>query len=165
MSDRQCLYHPKDDSRKRHSCRINRSGDGQHMAEDCMVRSTTNRCVLTDKRRVSRAAKKMQSSVVKKTVSRAAKKLATVVKSQTTKQKNLLLKQEIQLAYDKAVEEAHVKVEQARLRLRKAFGVRKNDPDTPEIRTQLNNMRDKERVEIYKQYKDDIKYFTDIYTI
>ena len=160
MSDRQCLYHPKDESRKRHSCRINRSDDGRHMAEDCMVRSTTNRCVLTDKRRVSRAAKKTQNPVV----SRAAKKTATLAKSQATKQKNLLLKQEIELAYDKSVEEARVKVEQTRLRLRKAFGVRKNDQDTPEIRRQLNDMRDNERVAIYKQYKDEMKDFSSLYT-
>ena len=160
MSDRQCLYHPKDESRKRHSCRINRSGDGRNMVEDCMVRSTTNRCVLTDKRRVSRAAKKTQNPVA----SRAAKKLATLAKSQATKQKNLLLKQEIELAYDKAVEEAHVKVEQVRLRLRKAFGVRKNDQDTPEIRKRINDMKDEVLVSIYNQYKDEMKDFSSLYT-
>jgi hypothetical protein len=160
MSDRQCLYHPKDESRKRHSCRINRSGDGRNMVEDCMVRSTTKRCVLTDKRRVSRVAKKTQNPVV----SRAAKKSATLAKSQATKQKNLLLKQEIELAYDKSVEEARVKVEQTRLRLRKAFGVRKNDQDTPEIRRQINDMKDEVRVSIYKQYKDEMKDFSSLYT-
>lgn len=160
MSDRQCLYHPKDESCKRHSCRINRSGDGRNMVEDCMVRSTTNRCVLTDKRRVSRAVRKTQNPVV----SRAAKKTATLAKSQVTKQKNLLLKQEIELAYNKSVDEARVKLEQVRLRLRKTFGVRKNDADTPEIRRQLNDMRDNERIAIYKQYKDAMKDFSSLYT-
>jgi hypothetical protein len=130
------------------------------MVEDCMVRSTTKRCVLTDKRRVSRVAKKTQNPVV----SRAAKKSATLAKSQATKQKNLLLKQEIELAYDKSVDEARVKLEQARLRLRKAFGVRKNDADTPEIRRQLNDMKDEVRVSIYKQYKDEMKDFSSLYT-
>lgn len=160
MSDRQCLYYPKDESRKRHSCRINRSDDGRHMAEDCMVRSTTNRCILTDKRRVSRAAKKTQNPVV----SRAAKKLSTLAKSQATKQKNLLREQEVKLAYDNSVEEAAVKIEQTRLRLRKAFGVRKNDQDTPEIRRRINDMKDEVRVSIYNQYKDEMKDFSSLYT-
>jgi hypothetical protein len=157
MTDRQCIYHPKDVSRKRQSRRINRSGDGQNMVEDCMVRSTTNRCVLTDKRRVSRAAKKTEKH--------AAKKSAKREQAQSKRDAVKLREQEIKLSYDKAVEEAHVKVEQVRLRLRKAFGVRKNEPDTPEIIRQLNDMRDVERVAIYKQFKDDVKYFTDIYTI
>ena len=162
MSDRQCLYHPKDSSRKRHSCRINRSGDGRNMAEDCMVRSTTNRCVLTDKRRVSRAAKKTQKP---STVSRSAKNSVKREQSQAKRDAAKLREQEVKLAYDKSVEEARAKLEQARLRLRKAFGVRKNDPDTPEIRRQLNDMRDNERVAIYKQYKDEMKDFTNINTI
>jgi hypothetical protein len=153
MSDRQCLYHPKDENKKRQSCRINRSGDGQHMAEDCMVRSKTNRCVLTDKRRVSR--------IVKKSV----KKLATLAKSQATKQKNLLREQEVKLAYDKVVDETRVKMEQARLRLRKALGVRKNDQDTPEIRRQINDMKDKERVSIYRQFENEMNDFSSLYTI
>lgn len=161
MSDRQCIYHPKDDSRKRQSCRINRSGDGQHMAEDCMVRSKTNRCVLTDKRRVSRVAKKTSNPVV----SRASKKLTTLVKSQATKQKNLLREQEVKLAYDKVVDETRVKMEQARLRLRKALGVRKNDQDTPAIRRQINDMKDKERVSIYRQFENEMKDFSSLYTI
>ena len=161
MSDRQCLYHPKDASRKRHSCRINRSGDGRHMAEDCMVRSKTNRCVLTDKRRVSRAVKKTSNPVV----SRAAKKLATLAKSQATKQQNLLREQEIKIAYDKDVDEVRVKMEQARLRLRKALGVRKNDPDTPAIHRQMNDMKDKARVDIYRKYENKMKDFSSLYTI
>jgi hypothetical protein len=122
------------------------------MAEDCMVRSKTNRCVLTDKNRKSRITKK------------SVKKLATLVKSQATKQQNLLLKQEIELAYDNSVEEARVKVEQARLRLRKALGIRKNETDTPEIRRQINDMKDNIRVSIYKQYSDKMKDFSSLYT-
>lgn len=161
MADRQCLYHPKDASRKRHSCRINRSGDGRHMAEDCMVRSTTNRCVLTEQRRVSRVAKKSQKPSV---VSRSAKKLEKREKSQAKRDAVRLRAQEVKLSYDNSVEEARVKVEQARLRLRKAFGVRKNDQDTPEIRKQLNDMRDSQRVAIYNQYKDEMKDFSSLYS-
>jgi hypothetical protein len=161
MTDRQCLYHPKDVSRKRHSCRINRSGDGRHMAEDCMVRSTTNRCVLTDKRRVSRVVKKSQKPSA---VSRSAKKLEKREQSQAKRDAVKLRDQEVKLAYDNSVEEARVKMEQARLRLRKAFGVRKNDPDTSEIRNQLNDMRDKARVAIYNQYKDEMKDFSSLYS-
>ena len=153
MAERQCIYHPKDASRKRQSCRINRSGDGSHMAEDCMVRSKTNRCVLTDKRRVSR--------IVKKSV----KKLATLAKSQATKQKNLLHEQEIKIAYDKDVDEVRVKMEQTRLRLRKALGVRKNDQDTPAIHKQMNDMKDKARVDIYRKYENKMKDFSSLYTI
>lgn len=160
MSDRQCLYHPKDESRKRQSCRINRSGDGQHMAEDCMVRSETNRCVLTDKRRVSRIAKKKQNPVV----SRAAKNLEKREQAQAKRDATKLREQEVKLAYDNSVEEARIKVEQTRLRLRKAFGVRKNDQDTPEIRRRINDMKDEVRVSIYNQYKDEMKDFSSLYT-
>lgn len=160
MSDRQCLYHPKDESRKRHSCRINRSGDGRHMAEDCMVRSETNRCVLTDKRRVSRAAKKTRKSAV----SLSSKKIEKREQAQAKRDAAKLREQEVKLAYDNAVEEAGVKIEQTRLRLRKAFGVRKNDQDTPEIRRRINDMKDEVRVSIYNQYKDEMKDFSSLYT-
>jgi hypothetical protein len=153
MADRQCTYHPKDASKKRQSCRINRSGDGQNMVDDCMVRSKTNRCVLTDKRRVSRIAKK------------SVKKAETLAKSQATKQKTLLREQEIKIAYDKDVDELRVKMEQARLRLRKALGVRKNDQDTPAIHRQMNDMKDKARVDIYRKYENQMKDFSSLYTI
>jgi hypothetical protein len=130
------------------------------MAEDCMVRSTTNRCVLTDKRRVSRIGKKKQNPVV----SRASKNLEKREQAQAKRDAAKLREQEVKLAYDNSVEEARVKVEQTRLRLRKAFGVRKNDQDTPEIRRRINDMKDEVRVSIYNQYKDEMKDFSSLYT-
>jgi len=47
------------------------------------------------------------------------------------------------------------KIEKARIRLRKAFGVRKNEPDTPEIMNELRRLRNEFRLQFYDEYKVD----------
>jgi hypothetical protein len=58
MSDRNCMYRSAAENKKRHSCRVNRSGDGVNMANDCVPSTKSTRCILADKHRKSRVAVK-----------------------------------------------------------------------------------------------------------
>ena len=140
MSEIHCLYSPKDDN-KRPSCRVNKSGDGRNNADDCMVRSKTNRCILNDKHRKSKR-------VTKKSIRVGAIR----DKSQATKLHNQAVKLARDEEWSNAIAAIESMIEQTRLKLRKAFGVRKNESDTPAIRSQLQTLREKEQLKIYREF-------------
>ena len=56
MSDRNCMYRSAAENKKRQSCRVNKSGDGVNMPNDCLPSAKSTRCVLADKHRKSRVA-------------------------------------------------------------------------------------------------------------
>ncbi len=58
MSDRHCMYRSAAENKKRQSCRVNRSGDGVNMSDDCLPSAKSTRCILADKHRKSRVAVK-----------------------------------------------------------------------------------------------------------
>jgi hypothetical protein len=58
MSDRHCMYRSAAENKKRQSCRVNKSGDGVNMTDDCLPSAKSTRCILADKHRKSRVAVK-----------------------------------------------------------------------------------------------------------
>lgn len=82
MSDRNCMYRSAAENKKRQSCRVNRSGDGVNMANDCLPSTKSTRCVLADKHRKSRVAVKKAkvalSAALKAASPKASPKAAVV---------------------------------------------------------------------------------------
>ena len=82
MSDRNCMYRSAAENKKRQSCRVNKSGDGVNMADDCLPSTKSTRCILADKHRKSRVAVKKAkvalSAAVKAASPKASPKAAAV---------------------------------------------------------------------------------------
>jgi hypothetical protein len=82
MSDRHCMYRSAAENKKRQSCRVNKSGDGVNMSDDCLPSAKSTRCVLADKHRKSRVAVKKAkvalSAAVKAASPKASPKVAEV---------------------------------------------------------------------------------------
>jgi len=78
------MYRSAAENKKRQSCRVNKSGDGVNMADDCLPSAKSTRCVLADKHRKSRVAVKKAkvalSAAVKAASPKASPKAAKVAK-------------------------------------------------------------------------------------
>jgi hypothetical protein len=84
MADRHCMYRSASENKKRQSCRVNKSGNGVNMADDCLPSAKSTRCILADKHRKSRVAVKKAkvalSAAVKAASPKASPKAAKVAK-------------------------------------------------------------------------------------
>jgi hypothetical protein len=78
------MYRSAAENKKRQSCRVNKSGDGVNMADDCLPSAKSTRCVLADKHRKSRMAVKKAkvalSTALKAASPKASSKAAKVAK-------------------------------------------------------------------------------------
>ena len=168
MSNISCIYYPINKNKKRRSCRKNKTGDGRNMVDDCVINSKTNRCILTDKHRKSRikqntkynkSKKKLVAIIESQKMPDIVQPLQSIPESDEQKAKNkanpIQSKEEREAYIRELINVEKDKIEKTRMRLRKAFNVRKNEPDTSAIMNELRRLRNEFRLRFYNEYKVD----------